>query len=127
MISNTQNQKTARRKELLRKAGNYLLGYVLYAGVMAALFFLLWRIFTDVTLVSSLMGYNVFQVEGITNYTVVILGLIMLVGVGYSEDRLRKAIPENRMWKVLLRIYLVTAAAWALWMGAYYVVVWFIL
>lgn len=101
-----------------------MLAYLLYAVCMAALMFLLFRIYVDMNLITSVAGSNVFQVSWMANWTVLIVGLVMLVGVGYSEDRLRKAIEENRMWKVLLRVYLATAAAWALWEAIYYVAMW---
>lgn len=126
MTSNGQNQKTSRLKSFLQKAEHYLVGYLLYAGTMAALFFLLFRIRLDAILITSGMGYNIVQVRGTSNFIIVILALIMLVGVGYSEDRLRKAIEENRMWKVLLRIYLVTAAAWIFWLCIYTVAKWIV-
>ena len=127
MTSKNQNQKTSKLKVFLRKAENYLLGYLLYAVIMAALFFLIFRIRMDMILISTELGYNIFQVRTITNYSILISSLIMLVGVGYSEDRLRKAIEENRMWKVLLRIYLVTAAVWVFWLCVYYIAMWIIL
>jgi hypothetical protein len=127
MTSNTQNQKPSRLKEFLRKAANYLLGYLLYAGPMVALVFLLFRIYVDLNLITSVAGYNKFQVSLIANWAVLLIGLVLLVGVGFSEDRLRKSIAENRMWKVLLWIYLATGAIWAVWEGVYYVSMWFLL
>jgi hypothetical protein len=127
MTSNTQNQKPSRLKEFLRKAANYLLGYLLYAGPMVALVFLLFRIYVDLNLITSVAGYNKFQVSLIANWGVLLIGLVLLVGVGFSEDRLRKSIAENGMWKVLLWIYLATAAIWAVWEGVYYVSMWILL
>ncbi|MHB9004911.1 MAG: hypothetical protein ACYC6C_12785 [Coriobacteriia bacterium] len=126
MTTNGQYQKTSRLKMLFRKAGTYLLGYLLYAGVMAALFFLLFRVRLDTILITSVLGYNIVQVRGASNFLVVSLALIMLVGVGYSEDQLRKAIEENKMWKVLLRIYAVTAAVWIVWVSVYTLATWVI-
>jgi hypothetical protein len=123
MKSNAQNQKTSRLKAFLRKAAKYFLGYLLYTVCMAALVFLLFRIDMDLTLILTALGDSKFQVRGITNWTVVIMGLLMLVGIGFSEDWLRKSIAENRMWKVLLRMYLATAAAWLLWEGIYFVAI----
>jgi hypothetical protein len=122
MTSNAQNQN-AKRIEFLRKAGNYLLGYLLYTAAMLALLFLIFRIDTDMTLILCARGDGKFQVRGITNWTVFGISLIMLAGFVISEDRLRKAMAENRMWKVLLRIYLVSGGAWALWECIYQVAI----
>jgi len=127
MASNNPNNNTSKTKSLFYKAGRYLLGYFLFTVILAALFFLLWRIRADVIIMAYQLDYNIVQVTGISNYTIVIAGILMLVGVGYSEDRLRKAIEENRMWKPIRRIFVATAALWGIWVAIYYVAMWIIL
>ncbi len=47
----------------------------------------------------------------------------MLVGVVYSDDYLRRGIEAGKHWKHILRIYIGTAAGWALWFLAYYITI----
>jgi hypothetical protein len=48
---------------------------------------------------------------------------MMLVGVVYSEDYLRKGIAQNRMWKHILRIFLYTGSAILVSLGLYYTLI----
>ena len=122
-----QDPKTSKIKAFLRKAMYYVVGYLLYAVTMAALIFLLFRIRLDVILIADLLRFKIWEIRGIVNISLVVIGILMFILVGFSEDRLRKSIEENRMWKVLLRIYIGTGAAWALWTLLYYISVWIIL
>ncbi len=126
MNSTDKNNKAARRKAFLQKAGNYTIGYLLYALVLVALFFLLFRIRSDVILLAYQAGKNMVDVRGISNIIVLLVALIMLVGMVYSEDYLRKGIADGRLWNCILRIYIAAASAWAFWLVLFYILVWVI-
>lgn len=126
MTSTNQNNKSARKKLFFQRAGSFAIGYFLYALVMAALFFLLFRIRSDVILLAFQAGKNLVDVRGISNIIVVAAGVIMLVGVVYSEDYLRKGIFDGKLWKCILRIALATGIAWGGWLVLFYLLYWII-
>jgi hypothetical protein len=127
MSLDNQNNKATRRRQFFKTAGNYIAGYSLLALVMLALFFLLFRIRSDVILLAFQSGKNQVDVRGISNIIIVFAGLIMMVGVVYAEDYLRKGIPERRLWQCILRIYIATAGAWVFWLALFYILLWIIM
>lgn len=125
-MTSLDKHPTNPKKSFFRTAGAYIIAYLLFAIVLLSLVLLLFRIRSDVIMVAFELGNNRAVVRGLSNISVVIAGIVMLVGVVYSDDYLRRGIEAGKMWKHILRIFIVTAAAWALWMLAYFIAIWII-
>lgn len=99
-------------KSFLQKAGAYVIGYLFLLIVFVSLIFLLFNIRGDVIDIAFFLGKNSVQVRGISNLAIMLAGIVMLVGLVYSDDYLRRGIIAGKMWKHILHIALAAAGAW---------------
>ncbi|MCE5208124.1 MAG: hypothetical protein LLG42_07410 [Chloroflexi bacterium] len=120
MTSDNQDRKITSKTDRFRIVGNYVLGYLFFAIFLFLLVFLLFRIRANVIQIAFLLGNNEVKVKGISNLAVLFSAIIMLAGIVFSEDYLRKGIAQNRMWKHILRIFIVTGSAILVSLGLYY-------
>lgn len=122
MPSNPPDPGTIQTKSNFRIAATYIIGYLTFTASLLLVVILLFRIRMNIVQIAFLLGKNQVEVKGLANFGVLISGIILLAGIIFSEDYLRKGIEKNRMWKHLLRIFLVEGTAVMISLGLYFLV-----
>ena len=100
----------------------YLLAYGLFAIFILVAVIILFRMRMNIIQIGFLMGYNQVQVKGIANLGVLFTGLLVLVGVVFSEDYLRNGVEKGLLFKRARLIFLVEGAIIAAQLGLYYLI-----
>lgn len=115
--SEKENKNSNRTQLVLR----YIFGYLLFFVFLILSAFLLFRLRTNLIQISFLLGYNQVQVKGISNLGVLIGGVLILSGIVFSEDYLRKGIQQADLWPRVLRLFLVEGGLILFSFALYYV------
>jgi len=114
-------------KEQLQWIFRYLITYSIFIVFLILAAFLLFRLRTNVIQIGFLLGLNQVQVKGLSNMGVLIAGILILIGIVYSEDYLRNGIHENEMWKRILRVFIVEASLILFSLALYYILLMLVL
>jgi hypothetical protein len=101
----------------------YLLCYTIFLMLVGLALFILFRVRSDIIVVAFWMGYNQVIVKGISNLGVMIAGIIILGGVIFMEDHLRKGVENGLFWKRALRLVVIELGIIALSYLIYFAVV----
>jgi hypothetical protein len=123
MKTNNSLTPENKKKERVQRVFRYIIGYTLFIIFLILAAFLLFRVRTNLVQIGYLMGYNAVQVKGISNLGVLFGGILILAGIIFSEDYLRKGIQQESLWKHALRIFIVEVGLIAFSFILYYVLI----
>ncbi len=125
MLPDTSKQKQKKPESRLQTAGSYILLYLVFIVFLVMAAFLLFRVRMNVIQIGFLLGYNQVQVKGFSNLGVLISGVLILAGIVFAEDYLRKGVQEGLMWKRILRVFILEAGVILLSLLSYYLIILF--
>ena len=123
MSNDLSRQNEMKPEKRLQIAGRYILVYSIFIVFLVLAAFLLFRIRMNVIQIGFLLGYNQVQVKGFSNLGVLISGILILGGIVFAEDYLRKGVELGLMWKRLLRVFIIEAGIILLSLLLYYIIV----
>jgi hypothetical protein len=99
----------------------FLTCYSVFAVLATAAALFLFRVRLNFIQISFYLGNNRVATKGISNVAVLIFGIVILSGIVFMEDYLRKGVNEGLFWRRVLQIVIVEAILFALSMGIYYI------
>ena len=117
MTSNTaqnQNLDADKKSTGMNRVLRYIAGYSLFLVFLVAAAFLIFRLRANLIQIAFLLGYNQVKVKGIANLGILFGGILVLAGVIFSEDYLRKGIQKKQMLQHALHIFLAEISLFAI-------------
>ena len=121
MNTNNSLSKANKKEGRSPRVFKYIIGYTLFIIFLVLAALLLFRVRMNLIQIGFLLGYNAVQVKGISNLGVLFGGILILAGIIFSEDYLRKGIEQDRLWVHARRIFTVEIGLLAFSLILYYV------